>query len=271
VELSEFVAALRARLRMVIGGALIAAAVAFIVGAALPPTFVASTQILIGPSLSASSRDPSQLQAASDMAQTYAIALQTQTTAQVVIDALHLTLTVDQLRSMYAVSLAANAPVITVSTSAGSAQEAADIANSLAEQLTRMTAQAAATDASLGATLRAQIDAVQGLIDATKARVDQLTAISSRTAAEQSELDQQVQQEIQLQITMAQLLTTASGSSYNVATVIDPATPPPDPASPKPLLDATLAFVLGGLVGVALAVVLATRSRDVGRRKPPSG
>jgi uncharacterized protein involved in exopolysaccharide biosynthesis len=271
VDLSEFVAALRARLRMVIGAALIAAAVAFIVGAVLPPTFVASTQILIGPSLSTSSRDPSQLQAASDMAQTYAIALQTQATAQAVIDTLHLTLTVDQLRARYAVSLAANAPVLTINASAGSAKEAADIAGALATQLTSMTAQAAATDASLGATLLAQIDAVQGLIAATKARVEQLTAIPSRTTAEQTELDQQVQQQVQLQTTMAQLLTTASGSSFNIATVIDPAMPPPDPASPKPLLDAALAFVLGGLAGVALAVVLATRSRDAGRRKPSSG
>jgi capsular polysaccharide biosynthesis protein len=265
VELREFVAVIRAHLGLVGAAALIAAAVALAVSFVLPSSYLASTQILIGPALSASNRDPAQLQAASSMAQTYVIALQTRATAQAVVDQLRLNMTAEQLQSKYSVALSANAPVITLSASAGTADRAAAIASALVQQLIDQTAPASQEDASLKATLTAQIASVEDLIATTKARIAQLSAVSSRTDIQQAQLDQQAQQAIQLQATLAQLQTASAGSSYNTVTVIDPATPPTDKAFPKPLLSTGLALVLGALVGLAIAFALESLDREPAR------
>jgi capsular polysaccharide biosynthesis protein len=262
VELWAFFSVIRAHARLVVASALIAALVALAASAVLPASYVASTQILVGPALSTSDRDPTQLQAASSMAQTYAIALQTRATAQAVIVQLGLHITTQRLHSEYSVGVSPNAPVITISASAGTAELAAAIAGALAQQLVAQTAPAAKADADLTATLTAQIASVEALIATARASIAQLSAIPARNAAEQAELVQQGQQEIQLQATLAQLLTTSVGTSYNTVTVIDPATPPADKASPQPILYTGLALVLGALGGLAIAFTLAARDRE---------
>jgi capsular polysaccharide biosynthesis protein len=270
VELRELVAVIRARFLLVFLCALLAAAAALAVSVILPPSYVASTQLVVGPAFSVANRDPAQLQAASDMAQTYAIALQTRATAQAVIDRLGLHLTVDQLHSRYSVALAANAPVITIAASAGTSDQAAAIASALAQQLIDQTAAASAQDASLAATVTAQITSVDALIATTKSRINQLSAISVRTDAEQAQLDQQIQQAIQLQATLTQLIAASAGSTYNTVTIIDPASAPAGPASPKPVLYSGLALVLGALGGLGLALASAPRNREAPRGTEPT-
>jgi capsular polysaccharide biosynthesis protein len=262
VELREFVAVIRAHLVLVGASALVVAAVVLAVSLVLPPSYVATTELLIGPSLSTSNHDPTQLQAASDMATTYAIALQTRATAQAVIKQLGLDMTIDQLHSIYSVSVAASAPVVTISASSRTPEQAAAIAGALAQHIVDLTAAATKQDESLSTTVAAQIASVEALLTTTQARISQLSAVSTRTPAQQAELDQEVTQAAQLQATLAQLLNTSAGSSYNMVTIIDPATPPSDKASPKPLLYSGLGLVLGALGGVALAFAMPSRNHE---------
>jgi len=253
MELRAFVAIVRARGRVIAASAIIAGLAALLVSLLLPPTYEASAKVIVGPAMQSSVRDVNQLQAASQLAQTYAQALQTKATAGAVIDQLGLSATPDDLLKNVTVDVARDAPIITITASAATANGAADLANAMAQRLLGQTSAAGQTDVELQKTIQDQITLVRSQIDAANAQIAVLEANAKRTPAEEATLATLRQSVIQQQSTLASLLTASLGSSYNTVAILDPAVPPTDKASPKTLLNVVLAVLIGGLLGMALA------------------
>ena len=89
---------------------------------------------------------------------------------------------------------------------------------------------------------------MQAQIEETQAEIVRLTSLPSRTASEALEL-KALQGEIVIQRqTYATMLGFSSSSGANLLTVVDPASAPADPASPRILLNVLLAALVGLLL-----------------------
>jgi capsular exopolysaccharide synthesis family protein len=82
-----------------------------------------------------------------------------------------------------------------------------------------------------------------------------LTGLSARTAAQDANLATLDGRLISLRATYAALLSFASSNASSLLTVIEPATVPTAPVSPRPLLNTLLAAVLGLLAAGGVAAV----------------
>ena len=258
MELKAFLSVIRDHARVIAASAAIAAVSAMIASTLLPATYAATTQILVGPAMQGGVRDAAQLQAASQLAETYAQASKTKSAARAVITHLSLNETPENLLKRVSVAVLQTAPIITITVTATTPAAAADLANALAQQLISQTSGAALTDIQLQNTIQDQIAIVKSQINATNAQINAFAASPFRSAAQDADLATLRQQEIQQQFTMASLLTASLNSSFNSVTILDPATPPTDKDSPKTGMNIALGLVIGLLLGVALAFGLAS-------------
>lgn len=113
--------------------------------------------------------------------------------------------------------------------------------------------------------VQSAIDGLQVQIDALSAQLRALNCAPpagcpERTAIEQDR-DARVQEQLPLRQKLSQLNIDAT--STPVGTVVVPAKVPSEPTSPKPVRNGALALMLGGLLGVGLAVFHESRDDSV--------
>lgn len=236
-------------------GVLLAGGTAYVVSSALPKVYKAQVTLLVGQSRSSSSVDYNDLLASQRISQTYAnLATTGPILAQVIADA-GLQVTPDEFRDAVTAEAARDSTLVTVTVQDGDPQRAADLANAIAAQMIAASGTVYGKNSQVEGFISSQTEATQLQIEETQAEIDRLTALPLRTSAQDQQLAALNVQVATLRQSYAALVQL-SGSSANALTVVDPATPPREPSSPRVLLSTLLAALVGLLIALGIAYTL---------------
>jgi len=256
VDLRGQLRILRARGRAIAACFALAVAIALVATAVLPRSWESDSKLIVGNSIGSNTPDYNAQLLAQQLAQTYAEIATTDPVLSTVIDRLHLPLTVEQLRSHVSVDVPRSLNIVDVTATYSDASTAAAIANSIADQLVAKSASVGAGNPSIQSFVDAQLQATQSLIEQTRSDIATLQAVKDRTPAQESQLSALQDRLATLNTSYTSLLAYASGARANQLTVVQPASVPTDPSSPRPVLDVAVAGIAGLLVGIALAFLL---------------
>jgi succinoglycan biosynthesis transport protein ExoP len=260
---------LRTWLWLLVASVLLAASAAFLVSGAMPKIYEAENTLIVGQSLTASNPNSDQLLAAQRLSQTYATVVTTRPLAQRVIVRLGLQMTADELLKEVKAGAPSNSAMISITVSDTDPAKAAEIANAFADELIAASPAIQGKAADLQKAVQANLDSTQADITQTQSQIDQLSATTFRTAAQDQELQTLEARLVSLRTTYAALLPNLATNSSNLLTVVEPAVAPAAPSSPRTLLNIILAAVLGLLAAVGIAFLVeylddsVTSSEDV--------
>jgi polysaccharide biosynthesis transport protein len=255
VELRRQLAIIRAWLPLVVAGALLAAGAAFVVSSMQTKVYEAKATLIVGQSLSAVNPDYNQLLASQRLSTTYAIVATTRPILDSVIKELGLTTSAQDLRSRIVADTPQSNSLLTITARDADPDQAAAIANALADQLIAASPAIQGRQAEFQSSIDEDLKATQDQITATQARVDALVALPDRTAEQDAALATLEDRLVSLRSTYATLLSYSSGGS-NLLTVVEPAVAPASPVSPKPLLYALLSGIVGLLLVTAIVFMV---------------
>jgi succinoglycan biosynthesis transport protein ExoP len=246
---------IRSWLWLLIASLLLAGGAAYLVSSALPKVYESTVTLLVGQSSSSSTPNYNDLLASQRISQTYADLATTGTILNQVMSDAGLTLTVDQFRSRVSANAPSNSTLVTVTVQDGDPARAARLANAIGDQLI------AASDAVYGKNsqvqdfIATQISAAQVQIQDTQAQIDSLAAVQDPTAAQAQQLQALRDRITSLRAAYASLVSLP-GSGANAVTVVDPATPPEGPSSPRVLLNTLLAALVGLLLALGITFTM---------------
>lgn len=240
----------------VIIAGLLAGVAAFFASNALPKTYEAQARLLVGQALQASNPDVNLFQSATDLAATYAVIGETRQVLERVAAKVGITEPVETLFNQISVKPANDQPFIDIKASAGSADQAAAIANALADELIAIAPAIGATGDPNAAFAQQDLADTAKQITDTRAEVQSLLAVTNRTPTEQLRLDVLESRLVSLRASYAALLQNATAAAANRLAVIDAAVPPSEPSAPRVVLNTILAAVLGLLLAIGAAFLL---------------
>ena len=256
MDLRRQLAILRVWFWFLVASVLLAASTAFLVSGAMPRIYDAQNTLLVGQSLTAANPNSDQLLAAQRLSQTYAAVVTTRPLAQRVIDLLGLEMTADDLLKEVRADVPASSALIYITASDTDPVRAANIANAFADELIAESPAIQGQQANLQKQIQANLDSTQAEITQTQGQVDELSAITYRTAAQDQELEALQVRLVSLRATYAALMPNLNSNSSNLLTVVEPAVVPTAPSSPRTLLNVFLAAVLGLLAAAGIAFLV---------------
>jgi succinoglycan biosynthesis transport protein ExoP len=247
-QLSDHVAILRRQWRILVVLLILGAVVGFGLSMRQATVYAAESRLLLEPTTSESTTgrmDPTEVSTLAQLVESARI-------ADRVIEDLDLDTSADDLLDSVTVTTVDQTRVVTINALRPTAQEAADVANSFANQYIEYQVDAAADVASA---------TVNRLIDTRTTVDEELVEVraqleSATTETEEEELQARVDS---LLIRQAELNTEIALSTATEVTpraggvLLRDATVPKAPAEPKPLR----AAMLGGVIGLILGAVLA--------------
>ncbi len=123
----------------------------------------------------------------------------------------------------------------------------------MAEELVALSPTLSGSQGQLAQFVEAQMRAIEAQITDVRTEYDRLLALTSRTATQDLRLEILVQRLVALQGTYAQLLQYTTGTQANKIAIVQPAVPPPGPASPRPLFNVAIAASLAFLLSLGAA------------------
>ncbi|MGE5156426.1 MAG: YveK family protein, partial [Betaproteobacteria bacterium] len=246
---------LRANARLILGCLALTMAVAIVLSVALPKTWQSSNKLIVGNAIGANTPDYNAQLLAQQLSQSYALVATTGPVLQHVIDQLGLDVTVDDLQRQVSAEAPRNLNVVEITATWSNPQTAADIANATSDELVRVVLAAGGRSSDILAFVDLELKSTQQQITDIRSQIDTLAQVSNPTAAQQSQLSLLQSQLVQANQAYASLLTYASGTAANKLTVIEPAVPALEPASPRPLINLLAGLVVGLLGGIGLAFV----------------
>ena len=255
MELRRQLAFLRSSLPLVLASTILGALAAFLVSQVLPPTYEARVLVAVGQSADGGSGDLNTLQVSQRLSQTYAKLAVTNEAAREIIDQLGLDTSTEELLDHVRAEAPLDSTLLTITVDDTSAEQAAAIANAFAQRMVDEDPTAGdGTLAEMQQFIEEDLQAVRAQIPAVQAQIDDLAAIETPTAAQTAQLAGLEDQLATLRSTFANLLQlTTTGQTANQLSIVDPATPPPGPVSPRVLVNTLLGAVLGGLIGTGFA------------------
>jgi len=253
MDVRHLIAIVRASLPLLVVSVLLAAGAAFLVSNLQGKVYEAKATLLVGQSLSAVNPDYSQLLVSQRLSTTYAVVATKRPILDAVIEQLGLDVTPDELSKHVHADAPLDSTLLTITAQDANPARAAEIADSLAEQLIAASPAIQGRQAEFQASIDADLKATQDQITRTQVRVDALAAITSRTAQQEAELQTLEDRLVSLRSTYATLLSFSSGNAANLLSVIEPAVVPLEPVSPRPVLNVLIAAVLGLLIAVGIA------------------
>jgi succinoglycan biosynthesis transport protein ExoP len=253
LDLRRQIAIVRAWLPLMVASVVVAAAVAFVVSSQLPRTYESKATLIVGQSLSAMNPGLSQIQVSQTLVPTYAAVATTRPILDAVIAKLGLHMMADELLKQVRADAPLNSTLLYISAEDPDPARAAAIANALAEQIIGVSPAVQGPQAVFEASIDGELKATQDQIATTQAQAQVLSALPSRTAQQETDLATLEGRLVSLRSTQASLLSFSASQASSLLTVIEPAVASLAPISPKPLLNALLAGVLGLLVVVGLA------------------
>ena len=257
MELRHQLAFLRSALPLIAIGTLVGALAAFLLSSVLPPTYQADSTLLVGQSSNpGTTADYNQLLISQRLSQTYAQLVTLPDIASKVIDKLNLSTTPEELLKRVHADAALDSTLLTVTADAGTADDAAKIANAFVAELLASPFAQQGTPSEIENLVQEDLLAVRAQIQQVQDQIDALVANTKRTEIEEQRLATLQAQQVGLRSTLATLLSLSTGSNANVLTVVDPATPPASASSPKIPLNTALGGVLGLLAAVGIAYTM---------------
>jgi non-specific protein-tyrosine kinase len=251
------------------------AAIGFAVSQAQPRIYQAATTLIVGQSIQSTQLDSRDILTSQQLAQTYADIARRQPVLQGVVDTLGLPDSWNAVKRRVTIKLIDGTQLLEIRAEATSPEEAARIADEVANQLILLspTANAQHQEDENQIFVRQQLEDLQTKIEAGQARVNELEAkltdalLTSRpavTSTLQTDRVLSIQNEINVlerliadrQANYAQLLTfTDVKNSSNHLSIIEPAQIDATAIRPNVRLNAALAGVLGLVLMLGVIVV----------------
>lgn len=258
MDLRRQLAVLRSWAKWIVLGAFIAGIAAYGVSLVLPKTYEADTRILVGQALQSSSPDVDQFQSAINLSQTYGEIAQGRTLLEQVMADTGIDEAIEAFEKRITVSTSDQQPFIDIVARGDSEDQAAAIANAVAANLLQRAASVGEGDDAVLSFVNDDLKAMQVQITEMRAEIKTLLAVAEKSAEQEARLEALESRLVSLRATYAALLQTTTRSESNRLAVIDPAVPPPGPASPRPLMNMLIAAILGILAMIAVAFVWET-------------
>lgn len=262
-------------LRLVVVCAALGGVASYTFTTAMHPTFRATTTLLVGDLLSNSNISKDDLDASQQIATFYGILAREEPVLTAASEQLGGVMAWQQLLDKVHVDVAANGvPIITVTTSAGSPQEAGAIASAVAQALVQLSPADAAFSQDTSQTFLAEratrlqddISLAQTVINGLEMRKVQG---ARSTRAVQAQIATEQRQILAWQANYVALRNlVASATSPNRLRILQPTESDPQAVAPTMGVNVALGAAAAGLVALALLYMLAPpdRSRSEGRR-----
>lgn len=186
MELTQYIRLVRKWAWLLILVGFVAAGITFVVNVRRPPVFQASTTLSIGRFIEAPNPNSGDIRTGIDLAQTYAQLVTTFNVLQATVDALNLPIAPERLRSSITTRILPGTSLLVVTVSSDNPVVAADLANTLAEQLiaqspTNLTPE----QQQQVAFLNAQIQDLTVQVQQSRQQLDQVNAQLSGTISPQ--------------------------------------------------------------------------------------
>jgi succinoglycan biosynthesis transport protein ExoP len=246
----------RAWFWLLVASVLLAAGAAYLVSGALPKVYEGKVTLIVGQSTQAANPDINQLLASQRLSQTYADLATTTPLLEQVITKNNLSVTPDDFRTRIVAAAALDSTLVHLTVSDGDPVRAAALANSLAAEMIAASPAIAGRNTAVQQFIDEDLAANQAQIKDTQAQIQRLTSLPSRTSSQEQQLQALQGRIVTLRQTYVTMLGFSSNSGANLLTVVDPASPPPQPASPRVLLNTILAALVGLLIALGLAFLL---------------
>ena len=256
MELRRQVGVLRHWAWLIVLCVILAGGASYLVSVNLPKSYEAKATLIVGQSLTAVDPDIDQLMASQRLSQTYAAVAAMRPTLQRVIESLGLPLTPNELRGKVSAAALRESTLIEIRASDVDPVVAATIANAIADELIAASPAIQGQNADNQAFIDRQLTAIQLQIAQIQDETDLLASLSTRTSAQDQQLETLQSRITQLRSAYASLLGSSSNSAANLLTLADPAVPPEAPSSPRVLLNTLLAALVGLLLAVGIAFLV---------------
>jgi tyrosine-protein kinase len=266
VEFRRQLAIVRASLPLFAASLVLAAAAALLFSNLEQKIYDSRATLIVGQSLSAVNPDYNQILVSQRLSSTYATVATTRPLLEKVIAKLGIHATPDDLARNVRADAPLDSTLLTITVQDPDPARAAAIANTVSDELMAQSPTIQGRAAGFQESIDSQLDATLSQINATQQEVSRLSTVASPDATNAAALEGLQARLASLRSTYAALLAFSSGSASNLLTVIEPAAPSVEPASPKLLINT----LVGGLIGalVAAAFVFANAYLDEGIRDP---
>ena len=256
MELRRQISVLRSWFWLLVLSAILAGAAAYLVSINLPKVYEGRVTLIVGQSTQATNPDLNQLLASQRLSQTYAELATTSPLVQKVIDKNSLAVSVDDFKKRISADAPRDSILIHLTVEDGDPARAAALANSLAAEMIAASPAIAGRDSEVQKFIDEDLASIQVQIEDTQNEIQPLTALSSRSATEEQRLQALQGRLVTLRQTYATMLTFSTNGGANLLTVVDPASPPSQPASPRVLLNTIIAAILGLLVALGIVFLV---------------
>lgn len=258
MELTQYIRLLRKWAWLLILAGFVAAGIAFVVNVRRPPVYQAQTTVSIGRYIESPNPNSGDIRTGIDLAQTYAQIVTTFDVLQGTVDALNLPISPDSLRSRITTRILTGTSLLVITVSYDDPVLAADVANTVAEQLILQSPTNLTTDQQVQiAFLNSQIQDLTGQVQQSRVQLEEITAAlnGSTDSAERQELTAQrnatIDQINTAQATIAEFTSTIASLQQrtNALDIVERARIPTSQSGSR--IETTV--ILGALVGMALA------------------
>jgi succinoglycan biosynthesis transport protein ExoP len=256
VELRKQIGVIRSWFWLIVASVLLASATAYLVSNALPKVYEGRVTLIVGQSTQAANPDLNQLLASQRLSQTYADLATTSPLLEQVIAKNGLRITPDDFRKRIVAQAPSDSTLVHLTLQDGDPARAAALANSLAAEMIAASPAIAGRDSQIQQFIDGDLTAIQAQIEDTQAEIQRLTGLPSRSAGDEQQLQALQGRIVILRQTYATMLGFSSNSGANLLTVVDPAAPPEEPASPRVLLNTIIAALVGLLLALGVAFLL---------------
>ncbi len=259
MELNQYLRLLRKWWWLIAVAAFIGGGVSFIIRTQQPPVYQAETLIAIGSFIDSRNPNQAEINVAVDLVETYAQLLRTTDILESTIDALNLDMSNDRLRSLIDTNVLPGTTLLVVGVTYTDAILAADIANTLSDQLILNSPSNLTPDQQAQITfatnqiesLTLQIADAQADLEAINAQLDgtQIEAERNRLTEQRNTLVEQINQAT---ATVAQFTDTISRlqQNSNSLEIVDSARVPTSPSGRSSLF----VTLIGAVAAAGLAV-----------------
>lgn len=249
-------AVIRSWVRWIVAATLVAALVAFVLSnTLLPKVYEADARLVVGQALTAANPDANQFDTAQQLAAAYVSLAGGRPVLEGVLKRLGLTTPLVEFSKQVDVSVARDLPFIEILGRGSDPKQAAAIANAMAAELVAIAPALSGPQSDQMALLGVGLGVIEAQIERTRTEVDDLAALSRRTAAQDARLETLIGRLLSLTSTYASYLQLSVGSDANQVTIIEPAVPPLAPASPRPLFNVGIAATLAFLLSLGAAML----------------
>lgn len=261
-DLAHLLVVLRRRRAWIVGSALVAMALALAYSLIAPPSYQARAEVLVEPESVQS--DPDMLGRVFFMDQELQTQLQlmrSEALAARVADTLSMG-SEDAVLSKVSTAVVPETRVIQVTATDGDPEQAAQLAQTVAEQYLEFRREDALDRlVQATSTIRQQLEAGREEVDRLDAEIEQATDSTRRNVLGQDR--QNTADEVAELRTQLSRLESAEPVTRGGGQIIQDAEVPGSPASPKPAQNTLVAMVLGLGVGLVLAIAVETVDRTV--------